>query len=388
MSIISDADKETIELLRSADPMPSAQFDAPDTEAELRILLANLPQKTASRPRARRRRLSLGAAFTASTAAVVLVTNVFSGGQGALVQGGFVSPAAAAQIVRHIEQALTRYAPGQIVVSTDVGSRVGQGPRLSWTETSWESTSAPYQERFAYSTDGRSYEEGTTSQNVEQVYDPSRDTIYEPVASLDYEFSAGPRAGTHTLTVPRAVAYRAGVKLSDSQRGSEGLVVSDAQARELRAGHAVVLYFGDVRRDGQQIIGTDPKVVRSRGNVTGSGRPVPPVAWVAGIESRGVRVRLDGRTAIEVYDKSQSTTFWFAAKTYRPLKEVIELPAVSGTGKPTGGHQVTTIRTTVYRVVSGAASRRLLSVQRAHPHARIVVGELPYLSAIRRLGVS
>jgi hypothetical protein len=67
---------------------------------------------------------------------------------------------------------------------------------------------------------------------------------------------------------------------------------------------------------------------------------------------------------------------------------VVRYPVLNSHGKPTGGYYVDTMRYTVYRVLKGAAaSTQLLSLQHAHPTAKVVVGQKAYVTAQDRLHV-
>jgi hypothetical protein len=392
MNYESEALEATLELVRAADPLYYAEGEQPDTEAALRLMLATAPVSRARTVPRRPRVLPLAAAAVGVAAAAVVVLNVVPSGSGGVSgvlsqTGVLVSPARAAQIVARVERQLTHFAPNEIIEFKDVARQTGPGPGYTWSESYWESTSSPYRELVTMTTSNSSqsgsqdYSEGTTAQNIIQLYDPASNTIYEPSAKPAWKLTPGARAGTWMLTVPRAVVYTelAG-RLPPALRGTERLTISAAQARALRSGAKEVVYGqpDDSYPSRQDFsIFTEPRI-GTYPTITGSGRPEAPASWVSGLKSRGLRVRLYGQSAIEITAKENQTTYWFSAATLYPLKSVMR-----------SGKSLVTTRFTVYRVLSGtAASTSLLSIRQTHPNARIVVGERAFYAAEMRLGSS
>jgi hypothetical protein len=168
-------------------------------------------------------------------------------------------------------------------------------------------------------------------------------------------------------------------RLPAALRGTERLTISDAQARALRSGAKEVVYEqpDDSYPSRQDFsIFTQPRV-GTEANITGYGRPEVPAAWVSGLKTRGLKVRLYGQSAIEISGANQ-TTYWFSAASLYPLKSVTRY-----------GKTLVTSRFTVYKVLSGtAASTSLLSIRQAHPTARVVVGERAFYAAQIRLHAS
>jgi hypothetical protein len=168
-------------------------------------------------------------------------------------------------------------------------------------------------------------------------------------------------------------------RLPAGLRGTERLTISDEQARALRSGAKELVYEqpDDSYPSSQKFsIFTGP-TVGTESNITGNGRPEVPASWVSGLKTRGLKVRLHGQSAIEISGDNQ-TTYWFSASTLYPIKSVTRY-----------GKTVLMNRFTVYKVLSGsAAATRLLSLRRAHPTARIVVGERTFYAAEKRLGSS
>lgn len=385
----SETLEATLELVRAADPLHYAEGEQPDTEAALRVMLATLPAPRSRRAPRRRRVLTLAGSATGATVATVVALNLASSGGemgNVLNQAGvLVSPARAAQIVARVQRQLTHFAPNQIIEFKAVTRQTGPGRMSTSSQSQWESTSSPYRELVTMTSSGskqngfQNYSEGTTAQDIIQLYDPSRNTIYEPLAKPAWRLTPGADAGTWTLTVPRAVVYtELARKLPPALRGTERLTISDAQARALRSGVKEVVYGRpDASYPSRQnfSIFTEPGI-GTYPNVTGYGRPEVPASWVGGLKTRGLKVRLHGRSAIEITSRVDHTTYWFSAATLHPLKSVARY-----------GKTVVTSHFTVYKLLSGAAaSPGVLSLRRAHPTARIVVGERAFYAAEIRLG--
>lgn len=385
----SEALEATLELVRAADPLYYSEGEQPDTEAALRVMLANVPVSRSHRAPQRRRVLTLAGVAVGATVATVVALNVAPSGGGGVTgvlnqTGVLVSPARAAQIIARVQRQLTQFAPNEIIEFQDVTHQTGPGP-ATLTQSQWESTNSPYRELVTMTSSSakqsgfQNYSEGTTPQDIIQLYDPSRNTIYEPQAKPAWRLTAGPRAGTWTLTVPRAVLYTELARtLPPALRGTERLTISDAQASALRSGAKEVVYdHSDLAYPMQDFsVFTEPKI-GTYPNITGYGRPEVPASWTSGLKARGLKVRLYGQSAIEITGKYR-TTYWFSATTLYPLKSVTRW-----------GKNLVTSRFTVYKVLNGkAASTSLLSVSNAHPTARIVVGERAFYAAEKRLGAA
>jgi hypothetical protein len=389
---MSDELDATLMLVRAADPLTHGDESPLDTEAELRVLLANLPAaEPAKRPR-RSRRLVLGTVGLATAAATVVAINLAPGGAGLPgsvgPNSGFVSQAQAAQIISNVKRALGHYPAGEIVVTRDSGVTT-QGARtiISWSDSQWLSTSFPYRDRVASTTrPGRSYEIGTTGQGVWQVYDPSRNVIYQRTPNPGYTLTRGPRPGSWTITLPKAYVYTPHTPLPASDRGETKIVISDKIARALRSGVKEIFYTANPTRTRAHEYWLDPKVHSGMDATGGTRPPLPAADWVNGLTTRGTRVTLDGNSAIKI-SRGKNDTMWFSAKTLSPLKEVIRGRVYTSHGQPTNQWQSTTIRYSEYRVLKGpAASTNLLSEQSAHPTAKLVIGVAPLYYAAQRLG--
>jgi hypothetical protein len=386
----SEALEATLELVRAADPLYYSEDEQPDTEAALRVMLANLPVARSHQPPRRRRVLTLAGVAVGATAATVVALNVIPSGGGGVSNvlnqtGVLVSPARAAQIIARVQRELTHFGPNEIIEYKAVTHQSGGGFVATSSQGQWESTNSPYRELVTMTSSNsqqtgfQSYSEGTTAQDIIQLYDPSQNTIYQPLAKPAWRLTAGPRAGTWTLTVPRAVVYtELARRLPAALRGTERLTISDAQATALRSGAKEVVYNQPDSSYPRQdfSVFTQPKI-GTYSNITGYGRPEVPAAWVSGLKAHGLKVRLYGQSAIEITGKYH-TTYWFSARTLYPLKIVSRV-----------GKNVVTSRYPVYKVLSGrAASTSLLSISDAHPTAKIVVGERSFYAAEKRLGAA
>lgn len=391
MKYESEALEATLGLVRAADPLYYAEGEQPDTEAALRVMFATVPVSRSRRAPRRRRVQMLTGVAAGATIATVVALNVTPSGSGSVSgvlnqTGVLVSPARAAQIIARVQRQLTHFAPNEIIKFQYVIHQTEPGFVSTSSESQWESTSSPYRELVTSTSSSKqsasqNYSEGTTARDIIQLYDPSRNTIYEPVAKPAWRLTPGPRADTWTLTVPRAVVYtELARRLPPPLRGIERLTVSDAQSRALRSGAKQVVYdqpYLSYPSTQKFSIFTQPRI-GTYPNITGAGRPEVPASWVRGLKTRGLKVRLYGQSAIEVTSKATSTTYWFSAATLYPLKSVTRYRKT-----------LVTSRFTVYKVLSGAAaSTSLLSLRDAHPKAKLVVGERAFYAAEIRLGAS
>jgi hypothetical protein len=392
MTQLSDPFEATLELIRIVDPVAGLEADAPDTEAALRVLLANVPAATPSRPRRSRRFVGLGAVAVGAVAATLVVINVEPGGTGEISRtlggsGVLVSQARAAEIIAKVSRSLTHYGPNQIVVTKMVQqTTVGTRTILSATTSDWQSTSAPYRERFAGSTrPGTSYDQSTTANGIAQVYDPANNTIYQRTAEPLYKLSRGSSTGTWRVTVPRAYVYGIDTPVPAADRGAEQITISDAVASALRSGIDGVIYGRIIGSSQTRTIGIAPRIGAANDSISG-GPPVVAADWVAGLKTHGTQVRLDGKSAIEIYSREESATYWFSAGTLHPLKAVWRGFYSTSSGKLTSKHELTTLRFTDYQVLRGTtATERLLLLQDAYPQAKLVIGQRQYVLAGRRV---
>lgn len=380
MKPISDDLDPILTLVRAADPLPGGESEPLDTEAQLRVLLANLPASEQPKHPRRRRPLVLGAIGMGAAAATVAVANLAPTGQASGPLGptsSFVGQAEAAQIIAKVKQALAHYPPGEIVVSRQTET-ITRGTRVigSWTYAQWTSTSFPYRDRFAsFGTSEPSHEEGTTRHGVWQLYDPSRNTIYQRTPDPGYALTPGPHPGWWTITLPKAYLFTPGTPVPASDRGTTTITITNTRARALRRGLAEIMYTADPASTKAHEYGLKPKVQPAINVTGGTSSPLPAADWVKGLTTRGTHVTLDGRRAIEI-SRGPRDTMWFSAKTLAPLKEVYRYRG-----------QTTTTRYTRYTVLKGtAASSKLLSVNEAHPSAKLVIGVAPLYAAAKRLG--
>jgi hypothetical protein len=173
-----DTDPELLELVRAADPMldPRVQTNAGlDTESALRLLAPELDGPPAHRLTRRRRRTALRIAVlaVAVAAAVFVVTNVASTGNGSAVP-----PAQAQTILRHVRAALL-FPPHAIYEEQTIGTVTARdGARFSSEDHEWLSTSPPYNNRLIRSWNGKVQWEQAFVNGRLDLYDPRTNTVY------------------------------------------------------------------------------------------------------------------------------------------------------------------------------------------------------------------
>ena len=173
-----DTDPELLDLVRRADPMldPRVQSNAGlDTESALRLLAPQLDRPPAPRHARRRRRAALRTAVLAGAvaAAVFVVANVASTGNGSAV------PAAQAKtILRHVRDALA-WPPHAIYEEDAVGTVTARdGARYTTEDHEWLSTSPPYDNRLVRSWNGKVQWEQAFVNGRLDLYDPATNTVY------------------------------------------------------------------------------------------------------------------------------------------------------------------------------------------------------------------
>jgi hypothetical protein len=173
-----DSDPELLALVRRADPMRDRRVQANaglDTESALRLLTPELDRPSAPRRARRRRRSALRVAVLAGAvaAAVFVVANVASTGNGSAV-----SPAQAQTILRHVRAALL-FPPHAIYEEETVNTgtaRDGATHTSGWHE--WLSTSPPYNTRSIQFANGKVLWEQAFVNGRPDLYDPATNTIY------------------------------------------------------------------------------------------------------------------------------------------------------------------------------------------------------------------
>jgi hypothetical protein len=178
MNIRLDTDPELLDLVRAADPLldPRVQASASlDTESALRLLAPELDRPPAPRRARRRRRSALRTAVLAGAvaAAVFVVANVASTGNGSAV-----SPAQAKTILRHVRAALM-WPPGAIYEEdavTTVTARDGATHSSEYHE--WLSTSPPHDNRIIEIANGKVQWEQAFVNGGLDLYDPTTNTVY------------------------------------------------------------------------------------------------------------------------------------------------------------------------------------------------------------------
>ncbi len=172
-----DTDPELLELVRRADPMldPRVKGDAGlDTDSALRLLAPQLDRPPTLRRARRRRRTALRIALLAGAvaAAVFVVANVASTGNGSAV-----SPAQA-KMVRRARAALV-LPSGAIYEEDAVTTVTARDGATSTSEAhEWLSTSPPYDNRLIMIQNGKVQWEQAFVNGRLDLYDPASKTVY------------------------------------------------------------------------------------------------------------------------------------------------------------------------------------------------------------------
>jgi hypothetical protein len=178
MNIRLDTDPELRDLVRAADPMLDARVQANaglDTESALRLLAPELDRPPAPRRARGRRRsaLHIAALAGAVAAAVFVVANVASTGNGSAV-----SPAQAQTILRHVRAAMV-FPPHAIYEEEDIGAVTARdGARFATEDHEWLSTSPPYNSRLIRTWNGKVQWEQAFVNGRLDLYDPATHSVY------------------------------------------------------------------------------------------------------------------------------------------------------------------------------------------------------------------
>jgi hypothetical protein len=171
-----DTDPELLDLVRRADPMRDPRVQANvglDTESALRLLAPELDRPPAPRRARRRSALRIAVLAGAVAAAVFVVANVASTGNGSAV-----SPAQAQTILRHVRDALV-WPPHAIYEEESIGSVTARdGARFTSEDHEWISTSPPYNMRLIRSWNGKVQWEQAFVAGRLDLYDPRTNTVY------------------------------------------------------------------------------------------------------------------------------------------------------------------------------------------------------------------
>ncbi|HEX3804787.1 MAG TPA: hypothetical protein VHV75_18325 [Solirubrobacteraceae bacterium] len=170
-----DTDPELLDLVRRADPMRDPRMRANagrDTESALRLLALELERPPAPRRARRRSALRIVVLAGVVAAAVFVVANVTSTGNGSAV-----SPAQA-QILRHVRDALV-WPAHAIYEEQDIGTVTARdGARFTSEDHEWIGTSPPYNMRLIRSWNGKVQWEQAFVNGRLDLYDPRTNTVY------------------------------------------------------------------------------------------------------------------------------------------------------------------------------------------------------------------
>jgi hypothetical protein len=383
------AGNDLMELVRSADPLDGS--DALEQDDAAHALLHEI--LAAARPQRRRtarssmtvvvRIAAVGAAAAVAFVAVAVLTGD---------NRGEVTPASAA-VIRHALGALDQ-PPGSILhVDMTAVQNNGDGTTVSWQDESWQQNAAPYARRQVETNPDGTISESGGSNEVDQVYDPATDTIYSSALSTTqssaqeqsrYHLSPGPRAGTLLL---RLRVFRIGPdhKVQALPGGPrESLIVSAAQARELKDGTAVIKWV-HAPHAAHALNGFRPRVVVVAAAGTAPACDVDPDS--AGF-SRQMRVLLsscgahlvghatiDGRDTLEIRVQDGHSTYYVDPDSYAP----VELDTIGTTGG-------VDVHFTTWEMLPGTdANDALLRLPAQHPSATVDRNQADYVAAEKRV---
>jgi hypothetical protein len=325
--------------LRAARP-PAADVD-PDAFDP--ALLARVTAH--GRSRAVRGRLAMPMAFVA---AVAVASVVALAGRPALTHAPRPTSAAAAAIGR--ASGWFELPAGKILhyrtVTTDLPPT---GRRSTVTQEFWQSTDDPSATRRSERFDGVAVEVSNGS-----LYDPARDTIYAYVAPSTRELIANIRAD-----VGRKVeaARRAG----DAKAARDIATVRDQLIADARAGR--LDDAGPVSRQAG-----DDLVERLHGALDAGEAKAGEAQLRNGLASLPITLDAGGHVR---------WTLWIAADDSRPLELVVD--------HGDGTRVVHTVDFTVYQLLPAGEAEQLLTLEGAHPDARVVESRSAYRAAEARL---
>jgi hypothetical protein len=156
--------------------------------------------------------------------------------------------------------------------------------------------------------------------------------------------------------------------------------VSGEQARALRTGTATIAWRSISRTSGGRLVLNDPFVLESAFGSQTSGPPSDPIREEAldVMRSPGAHVRktsVHGSPAIEISSADGSRAYYVEPSSYRPGEVVTR-----------GTEGMTRLRVATYEILPAASARpAVLSLQSAHPSARIDSNQADFAAAQLRL---
>ncbi|MGO9957508.1 MAG: hypothetical protein ACLP50_16315 [Solirubrobacteraceae bacterium] len=358
-----------IDLERVRDAYPDIEEPSAERLASLRARLVELidtsvtsqPRRRRARfvpgPLRRRRLIALAAALAAVAGVALVLTN----------QGGPTPrrpTAAEARAILRGAAAGLAVPVGAVLHVADRSVETFSKGWTRWSEELWQETSYPYDERIIehirFSWRRPLSQEWAIVDNVMQLYDPRRNTIYtnEPAP---YTIRPGTGAGRYLLT-PTHV------------KNPPTITITANQLRGLRDGQDTIIWTGS-----HQI-----SVVPYRSILHQSFLISIRKTALALLRSGRAQVLYDvqfaGHAAIEIAGPGpipaiRRDIYYVTPRTYRPLGLVQRMVG-----------ETTTTRFTTYRLLPGTvANRALVTLVGAHPRARIDTRAADYNAASNRI---
>jgi hypothetical protein len=364
-----------LDLERVRDAYPDAGEPAAARLASLRAsLLEAIEDSAPSQPRRRRQRLLpgpprrrgliLGAAALAAMAGVALVlTN----------PGGSTQrrpTAAEARAILRGAAAGLAVPAGAVLYVADTNVETFSN-RSGWTrsrERVWQETSYPYDERIighvSFSFTHPSSQEYAIVDNVVQLYDPQRNTIYTDQPP-PFTIRPAAQAGRYLLTPTH-------------DTDAPTITITATQLRALRDGQDTIIY--DTRH---HVSVVSYRSIRHQQPFLASIRKTALALLHSGHAHVLYKGQFAGRAAIEISGPGpipaiHREIYYVAPRTYQPLGLVQRWAGKSG--------ETWTTRFTAYRLLPGTvANRALVTLPGAHPHAAIDTSPADYNAASSRV---
>jgi hypothetical protein len=235
-------------------------------------------------------------------------------------------PGGGATVVARATAALA-VQPGTILHVVMTGRQTNaDGSVSTWEDESWQQESPPYARRQIETTADSPRAESALVDGVDQLYDPSTNTVYTTPPSLPQAEQAAD--GSSASLTPAEQARLEQVKKAKLEAGP--------QPQPFRSEVLALLHSGDVREESRE--------------------------------------RVDGRDAIRIVSADGRTTYLVDATTYTPVRLVTE-----------NGGATTTLSFRVYEKLDTPGSDALVSLIAQHPNATVDASPADYAAADARL---
>jgi len=369
----------TPDLERVREVYPDAQEPSAERLASLRAsLLEAIDASVQPQPRRDRQRFLSGPrqhrgpipwAIVAAACAVVAVALLLGNSGGPTPRG--VTSAEARAILRGAAAGLAVPAGAVLHVADTNVETFSNGH--GWTrsrEQVWQETSYPYNERIighiSFSFAPPSSQEYAIVDNVMQLYDPQRNTIYTDQPP-PFTIRPAAQAGRYLLTPTH-------------DTNAPTITITAAQLRALRDGQDTIIY--ETRH---HVSVVSYRSIRHQQPFLDSIRKTALALLHSGHAQVLYNVQFAGRAAIEISGPGPGTIpairreiYYVAPLTYQPRGFVQRWAGKSG--------ETWTTRFTTYRLLPGTvANRALVTLPGAHPNATIDTNPADYNAAFNRL---